>query len=248
MLTERLKNDWNAPIYAFFHPVPQIGYKDGRRYHEFQCYALKCKATVRRYLDKGDATSTGNLHKHAKRCWGAETVAQATAAANADDARNVLSKSRDGSVAMHFQVKGKAKVTYSHTQHTKTEAKYAIYFLHCIACIDICDRVEIVRWVTENLRPFSIVSDRGFQSLMKTGRPGYYIPSPSTVSRDVKLVFARSRQRIAAMLRVSLKYSRRNKLTCVPQPETRREDSFCDRCMDITKSSRLCCYHSPPSA
>ncbi len=120
---------------------------------------------------------------------------------------------------MHCQVKGKAKVTYSHTQHTKTEAKYAIYFLHYIAGIDICDRVEIVWWVTENLRPFSIVSDRGFQCLMKTGRPGYYIPSPSTVSRDVKLVFARStvsrdvklvfarsRQRIATMLRVSLKY------------------------------------------
>lgn len=35
---------------------------------------------------------------------------------------------------------------------------------------------------------------------MKTGRPEYYIPSPSTVSRDVKLVFARTRQRIAKML------------------------------------------------
>jgi hypothetical protein len=38
---------------------------------------------------------------------------------------------------------------------------------------------------------------------MKTGRPEYYLPSPSTVSRDVRMVFARSRQRIAAMLRVS---------------------------------------------
>jgi hypothetical protein len=31
------------------------------------------------------------------------------------------------------------------------------------------DRAEIVRWVSENLRPFEIVRDRGFQSLMKTG-------------------------------------------------------------------------------
>jgi hypothetical protein len=38
---------------------------------------------------------------------------------------------------------------------------------------------------------------------MKTGRPEYYIPSPTTISRDVRLVFARTRQRIAKMLKVS---------------------------------------------
>jgi hypothetical protein len=64
-------------------------------------------------------------------------------------------------------------------------------------------RAEIVRWVAENARPFEIVKDRGFQKLMKTGRPGYYIPSPSTVSRDVQMVFVRTRQRIARMLQVS---------------------------------------------
>ena len=37
---------------------------------------------------------------------------------------------------------------------------------------------------------------------MKTGRPGYYIPSPAMVSRDVKKVFIKSRQRIAKMLQV----------------------------------------------
>jgi hypothetical protein len=50
------------------------------------------------------------------------------------------------------------------------------------------------------MRPFKIVKDRGFQTLMKTGRPDYYIPSPETVSRDVKKVFVRCRQRIAKML------------------------------------------------
>jgi hypothetical protein len=35
---------------------------------------------------------------------------------------------------------------------------------------------------------------------MKTGRPEYHIPSPSTISQDVKLVFANVRQRIAQML------------------------------------------------
>lgn len=53
------------------------------------------------------------------------------------------------------------------------------------------------------MRPFDVVKDRGFRNLMKTGRPEYYLPSPATVSRDVKRVFAKSRERIAKMLQVS---------------------------------------------
>jgi hypothetical protein len=70
----------------------------------------------------------------------------------------------------------------------------------------VLDSAEIVRWVSESMRPFSIVKDRGFQSLMKTGRPEYYIPSPETVSRDVKKVFVCCRERIAKMLQVSHTY------------------------------------------
>jgi len=57
-----------------------------------------------------------------------------------------------------------------------------------------------VRWVTESKRPFNIVSDCGFQKLMKTGRLEYYILSLVTVSRDVKKVFANAQKRIAKML------------------------------------------------
>jgi hypothetical protein len=35
---------------------------------------------------------------------------------------------------------------------------------------------------------------------MKTGRPGQYIPSPSTVSHDVKTVFKKPQKQIAKML------------------------------------------------
>ena len=38
---------------------------------------------------------------------------------------------------------------------------------------------------------------------MKTGRPEIYIPSPETVSRDVRNVFVNVRKRIAKMLQVS---------------------------------------------
>ena len=65
------------------------------------------------------------------------------------------------------------------------------------------DIAEIVRWVSESLRPFSTIEDRGFKSLMKTGRHEYYLPSHSTVSRDVRLVFAHTCNCIAKMLQVS---------------------------------------------
>ena len=65
---------------------------------------------------------------------------------------------------------------------------------------DNVTRAEIVRWVAENSRPFAIVADRGFNCLMKTGRPGYYIPHQTTVSHNVKTVFARARNRLAKML------------------------------------------------
>jgi len=64
-------------------------------------------------------------------------------------------------------------------------------------------RVKLVRWVAENLRPYEIVSDRGFQCLMKTGRPGYYLTHPSTISRDLKVVFKNVRNQVARMLRIS---------------------------------------------
>jgi hypothetical protein len=56
------------------------------------------------------------------------------------------------------------------------------------------------------MRPFNIVKDHGFNCLMKTGRPNYYLPSGSTVACDVKTVFARTRQRIAKMLQVFVRF------------------------------------------
>ncbi|THU87436.1 hypothetical protein K435DRAFT_821899 [Dendrothele bispora CBS 962.96] len=39
-----------------------------------------------------------------------------------------------------------------------------------------------------------------FNCLMKTGRPHYYLPHPTTVARDVKTVFAKTRKRVSKML------------------------------------------------
>jgi hypothetical protein len=117
-----------APIYAFFDPTPMIGYEDGRRFHTFRCAARECKQKirgVRRFLDKGDAKSTSNMRKHAKKCWGDEIVALADNADNANEVRNTTIKSylEPQSIIAAFERRNKDKVTYSHKQHTTTEAR-----------------------------------------------------------------------------------------------------------------------------
>ncbi|KIL63968.1 hypothetical protein M378DRAFT_48599, partial [Amanita muscaria Koide BX008] len=170
---ERLMKDWNSPVYAFFSR-PAIEYVDSRRSHVFKCLARGCNKTIRRYLDKGDAKSTSNMWKHARTCYGEDVVNEITNAKDMKTARKAVKNYvANGTITAAFERKGKGKVTYSHRQHTKSET---------------------------NLRPFEIVADRGFQCLMKTGRPHYYLPHPTTVSWDVKLVFARTRERIAKML------------------------------------------------
>jgi hypothetical protein len=132
--SERLKKDWNAAIYAFFEPTPEIVYIKERRVHVFRCLAKSCKGKgrpharlVNRFLDTKDAKSTSNLLKHARVCWGRETV-EAANITNLDGAREAVGKNelKDGSLTAVFErlKNGKGKLTYSHRQHTKTEAKY----------------------------------------------------------------------------------------------------------------------------
>ncbi|OJT15390.1 Zinc finger BED domain-containing protein RICESLEEPER 3 [Trametes pubescens] len=182
----RLQRRWDSPIYAFFepayvdHPAPTH-----RLAHAFRCSARGCKRIIYRFVGTSDASSTGNLSRHAKSCFGEDAVAAAREAKNKDEVRTkiVASFNKNGTITSAFERK-KGGVTYSHRPFTRIET-----------------RTEIVKWVAEDLRPFRIVKDRGFLVLMKTGRPGYYVPSPSTVARDVKVVFARTRRRVARFLR-----------------------------------------------
>ncbi|KAF5359917.1 hypothetical protein D9758_013966 [Tetrapyrgos nigripes] len=176
------------PSTLFFDPEPTIEYrKDNRKCVVFRCSNSKCKRReVVRYLDTRDSSSTGNMRTHVKSCWGEEILLEADKAKDVDEGRKVTGGyKRNGSITAAFEKRkgSAANVTYSYRQHTKAET-----------------RVEIVRWVSESLRPLTIVKDRGFNCLMKTGRPHYYLPHPTTVSRDVKAVFAKTRRRIADML------------------------------------------------
>ena len=165
---------WTSPVYAFYEPIPDIAYVDGRRVHIFKCTARSCRYTCRRFLDGLDRSSTGNLIKHVKTCWGDDAYRAAAGCMNAKDARENVVKSfaTKGSITTSFKRAGKGKVTYMHRQYTKTETKYLSNYLTRPYLI-CCSRTEIVRWVAESMRPFKIVEDRGFLSLMKTGRPEY---------------------------------------------------------------------------
>ncbi|KAF8229874.1 hypothetical protein L208DRAFT_1284618 [Tricholoma matsutake] len=124
--SECLKKDWNAPIHSFFHPVPTIDYDKGCRFHEFACAAKGCQKRVCHYLDKGDAKLTSNLQKHAKQCWGVETVEAANNMKDASKAHCSVIRSGhpNGSITALFERTGKGKVTFSHWQHTKMETKF----------------------------------------------------------------------------------------------------------------------------
>ncbi|KAF6759529.1 hypothetical protein DFP72DRAFT_789780, partial [Ephemerocybe angulata] len=168
-----------APVYAFFKSDPVFQHIDGRPCHVFTCAAAHCRNptnTVRRYLDTKDSNSTSGLRKHAEKCWGAEALKAAQSAADANTVRSsgiLASGSFSGAIDKIFERLGKGRVTYSHRAHTKVESR---------------------------LRPVGIVGDRGFLSIAKTGRPDHYIPSPSTVSRDLKNAFVKCRNRIAKYL------------------------------------------------
>jgi len=103
---------------------------------------------------------------------------------------------------------------HTHTNNT-VKLKQSMCFYSLTHTIDqSCDRAKIVQWVAESVWPFEIVMDWGFQSLMKTGCPAYYIPSPSTVSCDVQMVFSQTQKSIAKMLWVrKASCPKRRKLT-----------------------------------
>ena len=175
---ERLSKEWKSPVYAFYQLIPEHTQVKGCPCHEFKCAARGCKYKSQCYLDTKDKASTGNLIKHAKSCWGNEAWNTANECKNAMDARATVTNpiKRSGSITSIFKWMGKGKVTYTHRMHMKSETKWAGHWVPLMMYLwYLCFRAEIVRWVAESIRPFSIVEDCSFKLLMKTGRPEYYL-------------------------------------------------------------------------
>ena len=119
-----MKHKWTVPVYAFFKPDPQIEYVDGRRTHTFQCTNTGCKHTIRRYLSSKDGTSTSNLRKHARRCWGVEALEAADRMTTASSAKASVEKyRRTQNLKVAFGAASKKSFRYSTVQHTPTESR-----------------------------------------------------------------------------------------------------------------------------
>lgn len=102
-------------------------------------------------------------------------------------------------ITQSFKRKAGGTVTFLHRTHTHVETRYVQLF-GASPLLKYFVRTEIVRWVTESMHPYAVVKDRGFLLLMKTGRPGYWVPSPSTVICDTRFIYDRTREKLAHVL------------------------------------------------
>jgi len=127
---DRLQKQWDSPIYVFFKSLPLVEYIKDRKAHAFICAATQCRGqtrSVRRFLDKSDAKSTSNMHRHAKVCWGVEAIEAADGTQDKKAALRALEnlETNNGSIVAAFQQVGERKPIYNLSQHTKTKARYA---------------------------------------------------------------------------------------------------------------------------
>jgi hypothetical protein len=133
--TGRMRTKWTSVYYSFFKDNIKVKYmKDDkkRKYHEFTCIHPSCGATIKRYLDTKDASSTGSLKYHVEdacKAWGpgiSDVVQAAKEAQTVGDGRRVASTYiKTGNITHIFQRKDKAKVTYSIRNHTFDKIWYA---------------------------------------------------------------------------------------------------------------------------
>jgi hypothetical protein len=124
--------NWEAPIYAFFKPLPIIEYvevinKPTRRCHTFICRLTTCSNPgIRRYLDTKDCQSTGNMRRHAKECWGKDVVNKADSLGCADAARELMDNKTQSSITSAFLRVKDSKKTYSTRQHTTVQVRLVL--------------------------------------------------------------------------------------------------------------------------
>lgn len=118
------RKKWNSPIYAFFNEG-LVEYEAGKTFNVFKCQNKGCQGSVRRRVDTKDASSTGNMHKHVKKCWLAEAIEALENVRTAEEAREKIVKGilKNGTITAMFEVMGKKKITYSNIPHTRAESR-----------------------------------------------------------------------------------------------------------------------------
>ncbi|KAJ7343896.1 hypothetical protein DFH08DRAFT_701908, partial [Mycena albidolilacea] len=118
------KHKWTSPIYTVFKDNVKTvtDSHDGRKYQAFKCNAPGgCKSKSGVNGDPhSDRSSTSNLKKHAKHCWGSNVVEARLKGVAADT-------TRDGSIFAAFVRSEECPVNVSHRTHTKPEFRCVFY-------------------------------------------------------------------------------------------------------------------------
>ncbi|KAL6298221.1 hypothetical protein BKA93DRAFT_744576, partial [Sparassis latifolia] len=168
---EELMKNWWSLIYAFFELTPAIEYVDGRCVHTFKCSAKHHSKRCKRTIQR--YLDTSDVKSTGGLCKHAK-------ACWGQDAVLAVDKAKDVDKARMAVVKALLENNIIMAAFAR-KGKGKVTYSH-------------------RQHTHTETKDRGFQCLIKIGRPEYYIPSASMVSHDVKLVFAQTRKRIAKML------------------------------------------------
>jgi len=180
VIVECLQTNWHSAVYGFFQAKVSVGHDEGHKYHFFKCASVKCKGKgqkgVRHYLD---------LKDHAVKCFGQDAV-KATF-------KKTQSGGRDVSIFTVFAHQGQQPVKISHRTHITEESRWVLdSYFECSHLRN--NRAHIVRWCAKNNCPHRIIKDCQFEILMKAGQPGTSLPSPITVSCNIKAAFEHCRE------------------------------------------------------
>ncbi|KAG6904814.1 hypothetical protein DXG01_006989, partial [Tephrocybe rancida] len=177
---KRLKATWGLAVYSFFKNKVDIIYKGKGKVHVFYCAAKQCKGkgSVCRYQDSKDKAATSNLKAHTVKCFGENIVSAAF------NKKGLSLAPWNGSIFAVFSCPGQKPVTVTHRTHSLDET-----------------HAHMALWCAESNCALNIVHDQQFETLMKAGRPGTTLLSPTTVSHDIKAVFERCYEHLDNILR-----------------------------------------------
>ena len=175
---ECLQRDWRSKIYAFFNSEVKIKYPDGRNCHEFTCSAKYCKGK-----GKNPVTSipkTGHQRKvfgHMPSTAGVQKSWRIRRRPRILHQQGMHLRRRTcGMDQLRLYLNEWAKERlHTHIDPTPRMRLGAFVYLNTCDTWLTSDSCEIVKWVAQSMRPFSIVEDEGFKMLMKTGRLNHYM-------------------------------------------------------------------------
>ncbi len=202
---------WYSVVYAFYKEWPKVVRKDNRKgirttYLEFSC--AKCTKSFLRGT-RTDSGSMGVMCKHISACWD-EDVWNEAKNLELNPAKEVVNKIKNLKNVKLTEIFARVpglKETYSLAPPSREEIRWVFYLPLPPSIANRIASVTVARWVSESMRPFLIVKDRGLRWLCKTGRLNFYLPDNAMVAKDVKLLYGWSERQLAEELQVSTLFS-----------------------------------------